>query len=101
MSRIPYASIEGSIMHAMICTRSNVTYSLRVVSRYQSDLGENHWKVAKIILKNLKNTKDQWLIYRKSDLKLVGYTDFNFQSDYDDSKSISEYTFTLNGGAIY
>ena len=47
MGRIPYASTVGSIMYVMICTRSDVAYSLGVVSRYQSDPGENHWKVVK------------------------------------------------------
>ena len=42
MSRISYASTVGSIMYAMICTRSDVAYSLRVVSRYQSDPDEKH-----------------------------------------------------------
>ena len=42
MSRILYASIVGSIIYAMTCTRSNVANSLVVVSRYQSDPGENH-----------------------------------------------------------
>ena len=45
MSRILYASIVGSIMYVMTCTRLDVAYSLRVVSRYQFDPGENHWKV--------------------------------------------------------
>ena len=48
----------------------------------------------------MRNTKDQWLIYGDSNLKLVGYTDSNFQSDYDDSRSVSDYVFILNGGAI-
>ena len=100
MSRISYTSTMDSIMYAMICTRLDVAYSLGVVSRYQLDLDENHWKVAKIILKYLRNTKDQWLVYQESDMKLMGYTDFNFQSDHDDSKSISGYIFTLNGGAV-
>ena len=59
------------------------------MSRYQSDPDEKHWKIAKVILKYLRNTKDQWLIYGDSDLKFVGYTDFNFQSDNDDSKNMS------------
>ena len=42
MSRVPYASVVGSIMHAMTCTRPDVAYSIDVVSRYQSDPGENH-----------------------------------------------------------
>ena len=73
-----------------------MAYSLEVVSRYQSDPDENHWKVVKIILKYLRNTKNQWLIYGESDLKLVGFTDFNFQSNHDDSKSMSGYIYTLN-----
>ena len=100
MSRIPYASTVGSIMYAMLCTRPDMAYSLGVVSRYQSDLGEAHWKVVKTILKYLRNTKDQWLIYGEFDLKLVGYTDSSFMSDQDDSKSVSGFIFILNGGAI-
>ena len=37
MSRVPYASMIGFIMHAMICTRPDMAYSLAVVSRYQSN----------------------------------------------------------------
>ena len=84
----------------MICTRPNVIYSLSVVSRYQSDLRENHWKVVNSIPKYLRNTKDQCLVYGETDLKLVRFIDFSFQFDYDDSKSVSDYIYTLNSGAI-
>ena len=57
--------------------------------------------MVKTILKYLRNTKDQWLIYGESDLKLVGYTDFSFMSDQDYSKSVSGFIFTLNGGSVY
>ena len=50
---------------------------------------------------NHPNTKDQWLVYGEPDLKLVGYTNSSFQSDRDDSKSVSEFVFILNGVAIY
>ena len=100
MGRIPYASAVGSIMYAMICTRRDVAYSLGVVSRYQSDPGENHWKVVKIILKYLRNIKDQWLVYGELNLRLIGFTDSNSQSDHDDSKSVSGFIFTLNGGVV-
>ena len=33
-------------------------------------------------------------------MKLVGFTDSSFQSDHDDSRSVSGYIFTLNGRAI-
>ena len=47
-----------------------------------------------------RNTKDQWLVYGESDLRLMGFTDFSFQSDHDDSKSVSRFIFTLNSGAV-
>ena len=59
MSRIQYASIVRSIIYVMTCTTPDVAYSLEIVSRYQFNPGENHWKVIKIILKYLRNTKDQ------------------------------------------
>ena len=43
MNKILYTSIVGSIMYAMICTRSNMAYSLEIVISYQSDLrSEEH-----------------------------------------------------------
>ncbi|PNX87842.1 retrotransposon protein putative Ty1-copia subclass, partial [Trifolium pratense] len=100
MSRVPYASAVGAIMYTMTCTRPDVAYALGVTSRYQANPGEEHWKVVKTILKYLRRTKDQFLIYGNSELSLKGYTDASFASDKDDSKSISGYVFTLNGGAI-
>ena len=54
----------------------------------------------KNILKYLRRTKDIFLVYGGSDFKLEAYSDSSFQSDLDDSKSISGYVFTLNGGAV-
>ena len=42
LSRISYILTVDSIIYVMICTRSDVSYSLRVMSKYQSDPGENH-----------------------------------------------------------
>ena len=41
MSRVSYALAVDSIMYVLTCTRSDVAYSLGVVSRYQSNPGEN------------------------------------------------------------
>ena len=34
MSKIPYASTIGSIMFAMLCTRTDVSYALSMTRRY-------------------------------------------------------------------
>ena len=99
ISSIPYASAVGSIMYAILCIRPDVAYALGIVSRFQTDPGEDHWKAVKNILKYLRRTRDIFLIYDGSDLKLKGYTNSSFQSDLDESKSIPEYVFTLYGGA--
>ncbi|KAL8115603.1 hypothetical protein AgCh_022198 [Apium graveolens] len=45
-------------------------------------------------------TQDIFLVFGgESELKIEGYTDSSFQSE-SDSKSMSGYVFTLNGGAI-
>ena len=42
MTIIPYASAIGSIMYDMLCTRPDISYALRVKSRYQMDPGKGH-----------------------------------------------------------
>jgi hypothetical protein len=101
MSRIPYASAIGSIMYAMLCTRPDVSYALSMTSRFQSNPGESHWMAVKSILKYLRRTKDQFLIYGgEEELSVIGYTDASFQTDKDDFRSQSGYVFCLNGGAV-
>ncbi|KAL4021421.1 hypothetical protein IC575_020218 [Cucumis melo] len=100
MSNIPYASAVGSLMHAMLCTRPDICYSVEIVSRYQSNPGRDHWTTVKNILKYLRRTKDYMLVYGSKDLILTGYTDSNFQTDKDARKSTSRSVFTLNGGAV-
>ena len=51
MAKVPYASVIGSIMYAMLCTRPDVAHALSVTSKYQADPGEDHWKAVKCILK--------------------------------------------------
>ena len=100
MNMIPYASVIGSIMYAVLCTRPGVSYALSVTSRYQSDPGMGHWMAVKNILKYLRRTKAVFLIYGDVDLIVGGYSDASFQSNRDDSKSQPGYVFTLNGGAV-
>lgn len=101
MSVIPYASVVGSIMYAMICTRPDVSYALSVTSRYHADPGETHWTTVKTILKYLRRTKDMFLVYGGEDeLSVRCYTDASYLTDSDDSRSQSGYVFVMNGGAV-
>ena len=41
MSEVPYASTVGSLMYAIVYTRSDIAQTVRVISRYMRD----PWKV--------------------------------------------------------
>jgi Reverse transcriptase (RNA-dependent DNA polymerase) len=101
IKKIPYASAIESIMYAMICTCSDVSYALSVTSRHQANPGIAHWTVVKTILKYLRRTKDIFLIYKgETELVVMGYTDASFQTDHDDLTSQSGFLFVLNYGAV-
>ena len=100
MRRIPYASAVGSLMYAMLCTRPDICYAVGVVSRYQSNPGQEHWIAVKHVLKYLRRTRDYMLVYSGGDLNLLGYTDSDFQSDKDSRTSTSGSVFTLGSRAV-
>ncbi|TYK01650.1 gag/pol protein [Cucumis melo var. makuwa] len=78
MRSIPCAPAVGSLMYAMLGIRPDICYSVRMVSRYQSNPGRDHWTIVKNILKYLRRTKDHMLVYGIKDLILTRYTDSNF-----------------------
>ena len=57
------ASVVGSLMYAMLCTRPDICYSAGMVSGYQSNPGCDYWTTFKNILKYLSRTKDYELVY--------------------------------------
>ena len=100
MRAIPYASTVGSIMYAMLCTRLDICHTIGLVSRYQSNLGPDHWTVVNCILKYIRRTRDYILIYGNNELITVGYTNYDFISDKDSKNSTSGYVFMLSCGGI-
>ena len=100
MSKISYASAIGSLMYTMLYTRPDIAHAMSVMSRYQSNPGEEHWTFMKCILKYLRKTKDMLLVFGIGELQVLGYTDLDFMSDIVDRKSTSENLFVYNGGVV-
>lgn len=42
MAIVPYSSVIGSLMYAIVCIRPNIAYAMGVVSRYTSNPGKQH-----------------------------------------------------------
>ena len=100
MRKVPYANAVGSLMYAMMCMRPDICYAVGMVSRYQSNPGQGHWKAVKRVLRYLKGTADYALCYQGSDLQLEGYTDADWAGDLDERRSTSGFVFLLGCGAI-
>ena len=100
MARVPYSSVVGSLMYAMICTRPDLAYAVSMVSRYMANPGKEHWKAVQWIFRYLRGTSSLCLHFGKSTTGVLGYVDSDHAKDLDKRRSITGYVFTLNGCAI-
>ena len=88
-------------MYAQVCTRPDIAYVTGMLGRYLSNLGVDHWKSAKRVLRYLQRIKDYMLTYQRSDkLEIVRYVDSDFAECQDSMKSTSSYIYLLVGGAV-
>ena len=100
ISQLEYSRIIGSLMYIINCTRPNIAYAVNKLSRYTSNLGEDHQKAIVRVLRYLKYTLNYGLHYTRYPAVLEGYSDANWISDTKDTKSTSGYVFTLGGAAV-
>ena len=64
--------------------RPDIAYAARVLGRYKSNLGVDHWKAAKKVMRYLQGTKDYILMYGRADyLEVISYPDADFAGCMD------------------
>ena len=103
MKHVPYMSCIGSIMYAMVSSRPDIAYGIGLISRFMSNPGRSHWQAAKWLLRYLKGTLGEKLIYSRNGqqgCKLVGYCDSDYAGDLDKRRSLSGYVFTVGGNTV-
>ena len=100
MSKVPYASVVGCLMYAMVCTRPDLAHVVSVVSKFLSNPGRMHWDVVKWIFRYLTTDHDIMFSKQQSNSSIRGYVDADYAGDLDDRRSTTCYVFTLGGGPI-
>ena len=70
------------------------------LSRFVSNLGDDHWRALERVMRYLKGTSNYGIRYSGNLKVLEGYSDSNWISDADEIKATSGYVFTLRGGTI-
>jgi phosphoribosyl-AMP cyclohydrolase len=105
MSHVPYASVVGSLMYAMVCTRLDIAHVVGVLSRYMSKLGKEHWTIVKRVFMYLCGTYSYGLCYQGRPIldrvvDIHGFVDAKCAVNLDRRRSTSGYMFNSFGGAI-
>jgi len=103
ISHVPYSSVVGSLMYAVVCTRPDLSHAVSVVSRYMHNPSRAHWKIVKWILRYVKGSIDRGLVFdgnKAATWDVAGFVDFDYAGDLDRRRFISAYIFTMCIGAI-
>ncbi|KAL1207276.1 Retrovirus-related Pol polyprotein from transposon TNT 1-94 [Cardamine amara subsp. amara] len=97
MAQVPYASVVGCLMYAMVCTRPDLAQAVSQVSKYMSNPGRQHWEAVKWILRYLRGTTNYSLMFGGEDCKdkAIGFVDSDYGEDLDNRKSTTGYRSIL------
>ena len=64
MTHVPYESVVGSIMYAMVYTQPDISHIVGVLNRYMSTPRKEHWTISKRVFMYLCGTKDYGICYQ-------------------------------------
>lgn len=56
MEKVHCAYVIGSLIYIMVCTKLDIVYVVRVISRFISNIGKQHCEAIKWILRNLRGS---------------------------------------------
>jgi hypothetical protein len=81
-------------------TRPGILFAVSKLSRFTSNLGNDHWRVLERVMHYLVGTMDYRIHYSGYPAVLEGYSDANWISNMDELYAMSGYIFTLGGAAV-
>jgi hypothetical protein len=83
----------SELMHLMIQTRFDLTYSVSRLAQFMSNLIDNHWTTLKRMLRYINETKELSILYKKilESLILKTWTDFSWDENPNDSRSTHDH----------
>jgi hypothetical protein len=85
MKKVSYASIVGSLMYVMVCTRPDIAHVVGVVNWFLFNPSKERWAAVKWIFRYLRGTLRVCLCFDNGKQVLEGFTDANM-ADYIDSR---------------
>jgi hypothetical protein len=99
--KLMYQRIVGSLMYAMVATRSDLAFAVSAVGQFASNPQKDHWNAINHILRYLRGSAEYTLVYsEEGTLAFAGYTDADWGGNLPDRRSTSGNIFTLGNTAI-
>jgi hypothetical protein len=97
-----FRAVIGSLIYASTCTRPDVSYAVCILSQFMSDPGEEHWMLAKRVLRYLKGSLGVQLVFGgdSGGTELEGFADANWGEDIVDRRSYSGYVFRIGNSLV-
>ena len=81
-------------------SRPNIAYVVCKLSRYTHNPNQDHWIALIRIMKYLKGTMNYGILYSGFPIVLERCSGANWIFNSDETKSTSDYVFTLSGGVV-
>jgi hypothetical protein len=95
-----YKQLIGSLIY-LVNTKPNICFAVNTLSQFIVELKQEHWVVAKRVLKYLRAAMEYGLRYLGvGEVKLHGYTDSDWVGSVADRKSTSRCYFNLGSMMI-
>ena len=104
MIDVPYINAVGSLMYLAVMTRPDISYTVGVLARFNSNPGRAHWNAVKHLFRYLKGTVDMKLEYGPDESigpeMFVTYSDADHGGNKDNGKSTTGYMVKLGLGVV-
>ena len=105
VASLPFRAIVGKCMYLATCTRPDIAYAVRELTRFMSNYGRKHFDAAKHLLRYLKGTCHRGIIYGDLNNSIPTTPTLHCFADADwgaadNRKSVSGYVVFCGGGPI-
>lgn len=96
----PYRELIGALMYLAMATRPDIANTTAKLAQFADYPDTSHWTAAKRVLRYLQGTADHGLVFKRTGLPMVGYSDADWAGCIMDRRSFSGYVFILGAAAI-
>ena len=103
MAAVPYRSLVGALRYLADFTRPDIACAVGDCCRFLSNPGRKHWEAAQRILRYVKGTRDDDIVFQidsevdQEEVKIEVWSDADFGGDPDRRRSKTGWLIKVNG----